>query len=176
MKKFLMLVALFFATICLSACSCGGSKVKYTTYDCTEFSITHYDYKSEDGYFPGEMNYLPNYKKLQIVFYNNGDFKWVGVTAETKDEDGNLVESVDEIYSGTYKIVTISDSNDESETKKYRITLYYDDLNPIENDKMYEYPVYELVGNTLTRYQDQYKIGSTTSHRLVKQTFVQKSK
>lgn len=173
MKKFLMLVALFFATICLSACSCDGSRVKYTAYNCTEFSITPYSYTSADGYFPGEINYLPNYKSLQIIFYNNGDFKWVGITAETKDENGNLVESVDEVYLGTYKIVKIDNSDEENSTNKYKITLYYDELNPVENEKIYGYAVYELVGDTLTRYQDQYETGSTTSHRLVKQTFVQ---
>ncbi len=153
MKKFLLLVALLVTTVCLSACDCGGNRVKHTTYDCEEFLIS----QGTQG-----LNMRENYKQLQLIFYSNGHFKWVGVTTDGKDE----------IYEGTYRNDYVTEKNEKGESVNvgYRLTLYYDN-KPDEFQGIFGYPKYDLTldGSTLTRLQHQ--VGGSTN-RIIRQTFV----
>lgn len=152
MKKFLVLVAVLVTTICLSAC--GGKRVTHSTYTCEEFIIS----QGSTGY-----NMKDNYKKLQLIFYSNGHFKWVGTTTSGDDE----------LYEGTYRndYVTEKNENGEEVNVGYLLTLYYDN-KPDEFQGVFGYPKYNLTldGKTLTRLQSQVG-GSDTSPRIIRQKF-----
>lgn len=152
MKKFLLIIALFITTFCLSACDCGGNKVKHTSYICSEYYITKGTSK---------MNIKENYKDLELVFYSNGQFKWVG----------NTINDTEELYEGSYRNDYVYETNEKGEqvVVGYKLTLYYDN-NPTESS-VYGYPVYNLsLDGVLSRRQEQ---STSSSWQLVEQKFIQ---
>lgn len=152
MKKFLLIVALFITTICLSACDCSNNRVKHTSYMCSEYYITKGTSK---------INIKENYKELELIFYSDGNFKWVGST----------IDDTEELYEGTYRNDYVYETNAQGEkvVVGYQLTLYYDN-NPTESS-VYGYPVYNLsLDGILTRKQEQ---STSSSWQLVEQKFEQ---
>lgn len=155
MKKFIMLMALFLTTICLSACSCNGNKIKYYTFDCTQYDWTVYNVEIQDGNsYTGKIDLLKNYKKLQLIFYSNGEFKWVGENSNNEDE----------IFIGTFEEKTITSDDD---SYKQLILTYKN--NPSEQNNEGGNPYYILKDGVLTRNQKQI---TATSQSIIEQTFV----
>ncbi len=152
MKKFLMVIALLITTICLSACDCSNNRVKHTSYTCTEYYITKNTSK---------INIKNNYEELELVFYSDGKFKWVGVT----------INNTEELYEGTYINEYVYETNEQGEqvVSGYKLTLYYDN-NPTESS-VYGYPTYILsLDGVLSRKQEQ---STSSSWQLVEQKFEQ---
>lgn len=161
MKKILVMIALFLSIICLTGCE---KKTKFATFTCTEYTV-------RKG--ASVLNMLDNYKDLELVFYKDGNFKWIGTTAEYYDEKGNLtVPSTDELLEGTYITEYIYETNEEGKevVSGYKLTLYYVN-NPTEQNNEGGYPFFIYQGDTLSR--SQYQVTPSYS-QLVKQTFKKK--
>lgn len=150
MKKYLLLIVLLVTTLCLSACDCGGKKLKYETYRCTEYYIT----KSTN-----KIDIKQGYKNLELIFYNDGNFKWVGETTD----------GLEEIYEGTYRNDWITSTNDDGEEVRtgYQLTLYYDN-NPTEPTSYGNIVYVGSFDGTLTR--KHYQV-TPTYQQIVEQKF-----